>query len=130
MVIIVKKWIYPASCLGPFIIIRERDYNKVVLNHEYIHFMQQKEMLFIGAYVMYLIEFVCKLFVYVDFRSPKTWIKNAYINISFEREAHAMQPLVGYCGHRKPYAHFKCIYLKNSLKYAKSNNIASRLGFK
>jgi len=130
MVILVKRWFYPASCFGPFIIIRERDYNQAVLNHEYIHYLQQKEMLFIGAYIMYIIEFLCKLVIYIDLRDPKNWIKNTYVNISFEREAHAMQPLVGYCGHRKPFSHFKCIYLKKSLKYAKPSDIARRLGFK
>lgn len=116
-VIIVPHWFFPASCLGPFIVIRERDYNQSVLNHEYIHYLQQKEMLFVGAYFMYMFEFICKLIVYANFKDLKNWYKNAYINISFEREAHAMQPMLGYCGNRKRFAHFKCVYMKNGLKF-------------
>lgn len=110
-VITVKKWFFPASCIGPFIIIRESNYHQEVLNHEYIHYLQQKSMLFIGAYILYALEFICKLFYY------KFHVKNAYINVSFEREAHAMQPMIGYCGYRKPYAHLKCIYMKDSLRF-------------
>jgi hypothetical protein len=120
-VITVPKWFFPASCIGSFIIIRERDYNQAVLNHEYIHYMQQREMFFIGAYILYILEFTCKFFYYFKIKDIPRGIKNAYINVSFEREAHSMQPMIGYCGHRKKYSHFQCIYMKNytGLKFRK-----------
>lgn len=113
IVLVIKRWFYAGSCIGPFIIIREKDYSVVLLNHETIHYEQQKELWFIGAYVMYTLEFLFKIFYY------KFNIKDAYLNVSFEREAFSMQPLIGYVGHRKPFANFKCIYLKASLKWRK-----------
>ena len=118
-VIVVPRWFFPASCMGPVIVIRERDYNAAVANHEYIHYLQQKEMLFIFAYIMYIVEFICKFFYYFNIRDFRRGLKNAYINVSFEREAHSMQPMIGYCGHRKAYSHFYCVFMKNGLKYRK-----------
>lgn len=54
-----------------------------VINHESIHDKQAKRMLFIFFYLWYIVEYLCKLFVY-KFDSIA-----AYRNISFEREAYA-----------------------------------------
>lgn len=53
-----------------------------IINHERIHDAQQRELLFIIFYLLYLIEYLFRL---IQFRSHK----KAYYNISFEREAYA-----------------------------------------
>lgn len=71
-------------------------------NHEYIHSLQQREMLYVFFYLWYVVEWLIKLVYYRDF------IK-AYRNISFEREAYANQYDTCYRHHRKHYAWFKKI---------------------
>lgn len=53
-----------------------------IQNHEAIHTVQMKEMLYIFFYFWYLVEWLVKLFRYG---------RNAYENISFEREAYTYQ---------------------------------------
>ncbi len=55
--------------------------NSVVVNHEGIHLRQQLELLIVPFYIIYGLEFVFRLIAY------KNW-KEAYQNISFEREAY------------------------------------------
>lgn len=69
-----------------------------LLNHEYIHTLQMKELYYIGFYLVYLIEFVINLFRY------KNW-SDAYNNISFELEAYDNQNNQEYKDIRKPYAY-------------------------
>lgn len=57
-----------------------------VLNHEKIHTAQMKEMLYIGFYVWYIIEWLIRLFMK----------GNAYRNISFEKEAYKHQNELDY----------------------------------
>jgi hypothetical protein len=52
-----------------------------VVNHEGIHLRQQLELLIVPFYIIYGLEFVFRLIAY------KNW-KEAYQNISFEREAY------------------------------------------
>lgn len=106
MVILVDWLWFAAITFGPFIFIRKKDYHIVLLNHEYIHLYQQKELFFAGAYVVYVVEYFCKLLYYRSF-------KKAYYNVSFEREAFLCQNVVGYCANRKPFTSFKFIYVKN-----------------
>lgn len=49
-----------------------------VINHEKIHTAQMKELLYVFFYILYLLEWVVRLLKQ----------KNAYRNISFEREAY------------------------------------------
>ena len=67
------------------------------INHERIHTEQYKELGFIGFLPIYLVEWFVKLFVY-GFRS-----KEAYKNISFEREAYENQGDFEYTKTRKRY---------------------------
>ncbi len=53
----------------------------LIITHELIHWRQQLEMLIIFFYLWYLIEWFVKLFRYGA---------QAYVNISFERQAYAM----------------------------------------
>lgn len=78
---------YLAMALYPFILINKRSgdrYNNISDNHERIHFSQQLELLLVGFYLIYLIEFLIRLVQYRDWHS-------AYRNISFEREAYSNQ---------------------------------------
>ena len=79
------------------IVLAQEEYkppSKVTLNHEAIHTAQMKEMLYVGFYLWYVIEWLVKLFIYG---------KQAYRNISFEREAYAYEGYEGYLTIRKRY---------------------------
>ena len=79
---------YKAISIWPFIFCRS-DLNEIDINHESIHGEQQKELLIIVFYIIYLIE----------------WIFKKYKNISFEKEAYAHENDLNYIEWiRKPYA--------------------------
>lgn len=80
---------FKAITIWPFIFVRkECSFNEVDLNHENIHGKQQKELLLIFFYLIYLIE----------------WIFKGYKNISFEKEAYSNENNLDYLKNRKPYA--------------------------
>ena len=60
--------------------------NERTIRHEAIHTAQMKEMLYIGFYVWYIIEWLIRLCMK----------GNAYRNISFEREAYKYQNELDY----------------------------------
>lgn len=64
-----------------------------IVRHERVHLRQQKELLIIGFYVLYLLEWFVKLFFFGG---------NAYWHISFEIEA--------YNYGTKPYGWLKYIF--------------------
>lgn len=66
-------------------------------NHEYIHTLQQREMLFLGFMLWYSIEWLWR------FAKCRNWMK-AYHDLYFEREAYQMEGDLTYCQHRKPFA--------------------------
>lgn len=67
------------------IVIARREYGKLpqrIIRHETIHSYQMLELLIVGFYLWYLLEWMIKLMAY----------RNGYLaykNISFEREAYA-----------------------------------------
>ena len=65
-----------------------------IQNHEAIHTVQMKEMLYIFFYFWYLVEWLVKLFRYG---------RNAYENISFERGAYTYQYDYSHLEKRKKY---------------------------
>jgi hypothetical protein len=75
------------------IIFARKQLNEVDINHEKIHTAQMKDLLFIGFYIWYLIEWIWKLFEYRDFME-------AYKHISFEKEAYAQQDNMYYLSYR------------------------------
>lgn len=117
-----------AMCLWPFIFVRNNaasHYNTVANNHEHIHAEQQKEMLLVGivlaaiGYVFvglwallfvplffwwYGIEYLYRLCQYRD-------TKNAYRNISFEREAYANEKDLTYLTNRRRFAWTKYLHI-------------------
>ena len=81
---------------------KDRFYDKVLRNHESIHWKQQMEMLILPFYLWYLIEWFIRLFMKGD----------AYRNISFEREAFYYQRDENYLSKRKKFTWLK--FLKNN----------------
>lgn len=68
-------------------------------NHERIHSEQMKEMLFIGFYLWYLVEWIIRLF----------GKGNAYRNLSFEKEAYDNDEDLNYLATRPRFAWWKYI---------------------
>lgn len=64
------------------------------LRHEAIHTAQMKELLYIGFYVWYVLEWGVRVCQY-------GFGKTAYRNISFEQEAYGNEDDVGYLSNRK-----------------------------
>lgn len=71
--------------------------DKFVVNHERIHDAQQRELLYVPFYLVYIIEWLIRLLQYRNSH-------DAYMNISFEREAYANGRNLGYLPARRPYA--------------------------
>lgn len=76
---------------------------EIDLNHEKIHTAQMKEMLYIGFYLWYLIEYVITRIA--------SWFDQsyAYHDISFEEEAYLNERNLEYLKTRKHYSWFKYI---------------------
>lgn len=74
--------------------------SKFTVNHEAIHTHQMKELGYIFFYILYLIEWVCKIFYYGN-------LHKAYRNISFEKEAYANDKNLNYLNTRKHYSQWK-----------------------
>lgn len=86
-----------------------------LIQHERIHTAQMREMLFIGFYLWYLLEWLIRL--------PMKG--RAYTNISFEREAYAHMHEPNYLLHRPLFASWK--YLRSHSPGDGSNQSTKRL---
>ena len=75
-------------------VMREEDFN-----HERIHTAQMKEMLYVGFYLWYFVEWLIRLF----------GKGNAYKNISFEKEAYSNEKNLNYLEMRQMYAWTECL---------------------
>lgn len=71
-----------------------RPLSAATLNHEAIHTAQMRELLYVGFYLCYLVEWLVRLF----------GKGNAYRNISFECEAYRHQRDLDYHHNRKRWA--------------------------
>ena len=90
--------------LWPWIIIRPNHRNMMkLINHESIHIKQQEELLVIPFYLLYVLEWIIKLFVYGGPRG-------AYRNLSFEREANKFESDYTYIRTRNFWAWTKYIF--------------------
>jgi len=99
MLIKIKKDIkgWAAMALYPFIFIEEKNINnKTLLNHEMIHLRQQKELLVLPFFVLYILEWFLKSIYYLDFKA----MGKGYRNISFEREAYENEGNLNYLNNR------------------------------
>ena len=74
-----------------------------LINHEKIHWEQQKELLGLFFYLWYFIEWIIRLFING---------KNAYRSLSFEQEAYDNDQNLNYLKTRKRYSWIKKIFKK------------------
>lgn len=86
-----------AIALFPFILVRKGARNPVLLHHERIHLVQQLEMLILPFYLWYLVE-------YLWHRSSGKGHLQAYLAISFEREAYTFEKDPAYLTRRRFWA--------------------------
>ena len=70
-----------------------KNLSKQDLNHESIHCAQMKELLYIGFYIWYMLEYIFKFFT----------MYSVYRNISFEVEAYENERDLNYLDNRKHY---------------------------
>ena len=89
---------YLAICLFG-LVFSVRPLNATEYNHERIHAVQQKELLYLPFFIWYVIEWLILL---VRFRNGK----KAYYNIRFEKEAYNHQNDLDYLKKRKHF-HYK-----------------------
>ena len=106
MLIIVTKYLIPKGYRGltifPFVFLRNKTEvtNAVLINHEKIHIRQQLELLILPFFVWYGIEFLIRLLILKD-------KKQAYMNISFEKEAYQNENNTNYIKERDFYRFIK-----------------------
>lgn len=111
-----------AFTVWPFIIVRDEEVSDKTLNHEKIHAQQQKECIALGLLISFVFHFMISisigwwllfsfLFFYVLYFTEYairriqtgTW-KEAYYNISFERESYLHEANLTYLEHRRHFA--------------------------
>lgn len=106
MILITSKYLVPKGYRGitlfPFVFMRDKTLaaSPVFINHERIHLRQQAELLVLPFYLWYITEYFIRRLTY-----PTQ--KEAYRNISFEREAYANETDVDYLSQRKPWSFLK-----------------------
>ena len=103
-----RFWNVGGMTLWPFILVSDRtNLTKRLLHHEMIHIRQQREMLVVPFYIWYVLEWLIRLPFYG---------RDAYYNISFEREAYMNDDLEysDYLERRKPYSWFKYLWLSST----------------
>ncbi len=86
--IVISKFLVPKGFIGltlyPFILLKTKELklNESIVNHEKIHLRQQLELLIVFFYIFYTMEWLVKCYKFKN-------RKEAYRNISFEREAYS-----------------------------------------
>lgn len=91
----IGKKFYAINLFG--LIFAKGDCDVITLNHEKIHSRQMLELLILPFYLLYVIEWIFRLFQYKD-----SFL--AYKNISFEREAYSNQYDPHYLSKKKPFS--------------------------
>jgi hypothetical protein len=102
-IIIKKSWFVPPSAAGwtlaPFIIYKKEEYaTDVNNNHELIHIEQQKELMVIPFFILYILNFIINIF---------RMNSSPYRNIMFEKEAYTNEGNANYLKTRKRFNYFK-----------------------
>jgi len=85
------------NLFGIIICRRETRITRSLIRHEQIHTRQQVELLFVFFYILYTAEYLIRIIQYRN-------LKDAYRNLSFEREAYLHMHDTTYLKHRKLYA--------------------------
>ncbi|MBO0330404.1 hypothetical protein [[Muricauda] lutisoli] len=101
MILVFKHFFYKnyvGLSLWPFIIVKEDSLkaDEVLINHERIHLKQQRELLILPFYIIYLMEWLIRTVLYLN-------SYRAYQNISFEREAYANEKDMQYLSKRRTF---------------------------
>nr|WP_321416128.1 hypothetical protein [uncultured Allomuricauda sp.] len=99
MILVFKHFFYKnyvGLSLWPFIFLKEDalKVDEVLINHERIHLKQQRELLILPFYILYISEWLFRTVLYRD-------SYRAYQNISFEREAYANEKDMEYLSKRR-----------------------------
>ena len=84
------------NILGVLFARPEAEMDEQLLNHERIHTAQQRELLYIGFYLWYVLEW---LFLLAKYRNGL----KAYFHIRFEKEAYNHQDDLDYLSNRQHY---------------------------
>lgn len=110
--IIVKNKIIPFGSYTTInlfgILFTKSDYlSPTTINHERIHTKQMLELLIVGYYLWYIIEYII-----VRFCHKKQ--NDAYHDISFEEEAHNNDNNLHYLDNRKHFAWWKYVRLRSA----------------
>ena len=103
------------NLFGVFFVHPNVHVNERLINHERIHTAQMRELGYLPFYLIYLIEWFIRLVMK----------GNAYLSISFEREAYRHENDFDYLSRRKHYAWVKYLKKKNKKKrvrHKKSKN--------
>ena len=87
-----------AITLGPIVLSRGKISEKTKL-HETIHFMQYKELFWIGFLLIYVYDYLFSAIV-----RRKGFTRESYLAIRFEQEAHHCDDYEDYLENREPYA--------------------------
>lgn len=93
--LLIGKRFYAINLFG--VVFSRGRLDAVSINHEYIHTLQQREMLYVFFYLWYVIEWLVKLVYYRDYYL-------SYSNLSFEREAYRHQHNLRYHEQRPLFA--------------------------
>jgi hypothetical protein len=104
-VIVLPVWLrwlihrqYSAAAVWPFVIIRDLKFcTPVIIHHEQIHLKQQIELGILPFHIIYLTE-------YFYHRIKGKSHHDAYMSISFEKEAYKFEKNPGYLQERKLWA--------------------------
>lgn len=108
MIVLVFKYLIPKGFRGftffPFVFLlrKEDKQNVVLINHEKIHIRQQLELLVLPFFIWYGMEFLVRLIQYKNRRE-------AYYNISFEREAYKNEKDLDYLKRRSFWSFLKYV---------------------
>ena len=108
MILVFKHFFYKnyvGLTIWPFIILKNDDLkgDEVLINHEKIHLRQQRELLIIPFYLLYVLEWLLRSIYYLDFYK-------GYQNISFEREAYVNEKNLEYIESRTIFSFFPYIF--------------------
>jgi hypothetical protein len=99
MIVLVFKYLIPKGFRGftffPFVFLSDKKdkSHAVLMNHERIHYKQQAELFIVFFFIWYGMEFLVRLIQYKNRR-------DAYYNISFEREAYKNEKDLDYLKRR------------------------------
>ena len=97
---------YTAMTVWPWIFVRKgRRITTTLMTHERLHGEQQKEMLLVGFFLWYVIEYLIRLLLAFSHRK-------AYRGVSFEKEAYENQCDLAYLYSRKRYAWLRYVFTK------------------